>query len=96
MKPDSPEHNALADRTPGTDGQERGMIECPECGAETEANRAAVAVKEAYTCPECEKTTEFDNHLGTFFLVLVLMVVLTPFYKAYLWLRSKLPGRNGL
>lgn len=90
MKPDSPEHDVWADRTPGTDEVERGMVACPNCGHETEVNRAAVAVKEAYTCPECGQTTEFDNHSGSFLLVLVLVVILAPFYKAYLWLRSKL------
>lgn len=91
MEPDSPEHNALAEHTPGDDDVERGPITCPGCGAETEANRAAVALKEAYTCPECGEKTTFNNHAGMALVTVVLAVISLPFIRAWLWIRAKIP-----
>jgi len=92
MEPNSDEHDRLAGMTPGTDEQERGMVECPSCGAEHEANRAAVLLKEEYTCPDCGESTTFNNHSGSVLLLIVLVLLAAPFVKAYLWLRRKLIG----
>jgi predicted RNA-binding Zn-ribbon protein involved in translation (DUF1610 family) len=90
MKPDSLEHDYMAALTPGTDEEERGLVPCPECGYETEANRAAIAIAEEYTCPECGTRSEVDNYLGLVLLVLILAIVYVKVLIAWRWLKSKL------
>ena len=97
MKPNSLEHERLSNLTPGSKAEERGVIECPHCGVESEVNRAAVVIRGEYTCPDCDETTKFDSHIGTAFLVVILVIILAPFYLLYFKIKiaiAKLGGKS--
>lgn len=82
MKPNSREHDEIAALSPG-DADKDGLVECQQCGHEAAVNKAAVVIRERYTCPECGHTKRFDNHAGTALLVLIVVVLLSPFFRLY-------------